>query len=75
VEKGRIQLSRVVYSDRKIYILDDHMSAVDAHVGRVLFEECIMRKSKRRDAVIVMYDGSIVEQDTAQLRKDEGIDF
>jgi hypothetical protein len=25
--------------------------------------------------VIVMYDGSIVEQDTAQLRKDEGIDF
>ncbi|KAA6397487.1 MAG: putative Multidrug resistance-associated protein [Streblomastix strix] len=40
-QKARIQLARAVYSDRDIYILDDPLSAVDAHVGRTLFEECI----------------------------------
>ncbi|KAA6390600.1 MAG: putative Multidrug resistance-associated protein 9, partial [Streblomastix strix] len=40
-QKARIQLARAVYSDRDIYILDDPLSAVDAHVGKILFEECI----------------------------------
>ncbi|KAH7828103.1 putative Multidrug Resistance Associated Protein (MRP) [Monocercomonoides exilis] len=40
-QKARIQLARAVYADRDIYILDDPLSAVDAHVGRFLFDECI----------------------------------
>ncbi|KAA6369102.1 MAG: putative multi drug resistance-associated protein MRP, partial [Streblomastix strix] len=40
-QKARIQLARAVYSDKDIYILDDPLSAVDAHVGKILFEECI----------------------------------
>ncbi len=37
-QKQRISLSRAVYSDSDIYLLDDPLSAVDAHVGRQLFD-------------------------------------
>ncbi|RZC43873.1 hypothetical protein C5167_036838 [Papaver somniferum] len=41
-QKQRIQLARAAYQDADIYILDDPFSAVDAHTGRQLFEECLM---------------------------------
>lgn len=36
-QKQRISLARALYAERDIYILDDPMSAVDAHVGKYLF--------------------------------------
>ncbi|XP_032595394.1 multidrug resistance-associated protein 1 isoform X10 [Drosophila grimshawi] len=40
-QKQRISLARAVYSDADLYLLDDPLSAVDAHVGKHIFEEVI----------------------------------
>ncbi|KAI9208081.1 P-loop containing nucleoside triphosphate hydrolase protein, partial [Polychytrium aggregatum] len=40
-QRARIALARAVYADADIIFLDDPLSAVDARVGRHLFNECI----------------------------------
>ncbi|XP_051876833.1 multidrug resistance-associated protein 1 isoform X2 [Pristis pectinata] len=40
-QKQRVSLARAVYSNNAVYFLDDPLSAVDAHVGRHIFEKVI----------------------------------
>ncbi|XP_069971268.1 multidrug resistance-associated protein 1 [Penaeus vannamei] len=40
-QKQRVSLARAVYSGADIFLLDDPLSAVDAHVGRFIFENVI----------------------------------
>ena len=40
-QKQRVALARAVYQDEDIYLMDDPLSAVDAHVGKQLFKEVI----------------------------------
>ncbi|XP_062560530.1 ATP-binding cassette sub-family C member 4-like [Armigeres subalbatus] len=40
-QKARISLARAVYRRADIFLMDDPLSAVDAHVGRHLFDTCI----------------------------------
>lgn len=76
-QRQRVAIARAVYSDSDIYLFDDVLSAVDAHIGRHLFEECIngYLKGKTRllvthqlhwlpyaDHIVVMNEGMIVEQ-------------
>ena len=40
-QKQRVSLARAVYSDAKIFVFDDPLSAVDTHVGKHIFENVI----------------------------------
>ena len=37
-QKARISLARAVYSDSDIYLLDDPLSALDPHVGSLIYQ-------------------------------------
>ena len=40
-QKQRVSLARSAYQDADIYLLDDPLSAVDAHVGKHIFEQLV----------------------------------
>eukprot|EP00899_Mesostigma_viride_P024421 jgi/Mesvir1/5163/Mv15301-RA.2 len=78
-QKQRVSLARAAYSNADVILLDDPLSAVDAHVGSKLFLGCIAGMLKGRsilfitnqlqfvpyaDAVVVMKQGEIVEKGT-----------
>lgn len=41
-QRQRVCIARAAYQESDICLLDDPLSAVDAHVGQHLFENCIM---------------------------------
>lgn len=43
-QKARIGLARALYSEADVYLLDDPLSAVDATVGRDIFDRWLLRK-------------------------------
>ncbi|KAL4647043.1 multidrug resistance-associated protein 5 isoform X1 [Arapaima gigas] len=76
-QRQRISLARALYSNRAIYILDDPLSALDAHVSNHIFNNVIKKQLRQKtvlfiahqlqymvdcDEIIFMRDGSIVEQ-------------
>lgn len=91
-QKARIALARSFYSrDTKVLLMDDPLSAVDAHVGEHLFEQAIagpLGKGVTRvlvthqthvlprcDKVIVMEGGHIKHQGTFKELVENGVDF
>ena len=54
-QKQRVSIARAVYADADIYVFDDPLSAVDAHVGREIFNRVMgpngMLKGKTRNAI------------------------
>ncbi|XP_078519309.1 multidrug resistance-associated protein 1-like isoform X1 [Lissotriton helveticus] len=56
-QKQRVSLARAVYCNSDVYFLDDPLSAVDAHVGKHLFEHVIGPKGllKNKTRILVTH--------------------
>ncbi|KAL6843839.1 hypothetical protein ACP4OV_026410 [Aristida adscensionis] len=52
-QKQRVSMARAVYSDSEVYIFDDPLSALDAHVGRQVFDKCIKEELRHKTRVLV----------------------
>nr|KAF6405964.1 ATP binding cassette subfamily C member 11 [Molossus molossus] len=61
-QKQRISLARAVYSDHEVYLLDDPLSAVDTHVGKHIFEECIQKTLRGKTVVLVTHRLQVCDQ-------------
>ncbi|KAM9392165.1 multidrug resistance-associated protein 1 isoform 2-T2 [Pholidichthys leucotaenia] len=53
-QKQRVSLARAVYCDRAVYLLDDPLSAVDAHVGKHIFDHLIGPQGLLKDKTRVL---------------------
>uniref|UniRef100_A0A8B9JSY5 Si:ch211-221f10.2 n=1 Tax=Astyanax mexicanus TaxID=7994 RepID=A0A8B9JSY5_ASTMX len=89
-QRQRVSLARALYSDRPILLLDDPLSAVDAHVGAHLFHNAIRRAAGGKtvifvthqlqylsecDKVVLMKDGQIAEHGTHAHLMSKGRDY
>eukprot|EP00197_Chlamydomonas_leiostraca_P002886 CAMPEP_0202857580 /NCGR_PEP_ID=MMETSP1391-20130828/470_1 /ASSEMBLY_ACC=CAM_ASM_000867 /TAXON_ID=1034604 /ORGANISM="Chlamydomonas leiostraca, Strain SAG 11-49" /LENGTH=1463 /DNA_ID=CAMNT_0049536397 /DNA_START=117 /DNA_END=4508 /DNA_ORIENTATION=- len=89
-QKQRVSIARAVYAGADIYLLDDPLSAVDSHVGRALFEECIRGPLRGKtvilvtnalqwlphaDNVLLMDGGKVIGQGTYQQLVEQGLNI
>ena len=90
-QRQRISIARAVYANADIYIFDDPLSALDAHVTADVFENCMRSRlsgktrvlvsnqlhlMKKVDRIVVMKLGQIAEVGTyEELMSNEGGEF
>ncbi|KAM0742263.1 hypothetical protein ACQRIT_002440 [Beauveria bassiana] len=67
-QKWRVTLARSIYSRAELLLLDDIFSAVDAHVGRQIFEKCIAGPiCQGRTRILVTHHVALVESKAKYL--------
>ncbi|XP_066999504.1 ATP-binding cassette sub-family C member 4 [Anabrus simplex] len=89
-QRARINLARAVYRNADIYLMDDPLSAVDTHVGKHLFDECInshlsaktrilvthqLQYLQDADIIVILSQGKILKQGTFQEMINSGLNF
>ncbi|CAK9181037.1 unnamed protein product [Ilex paraguariensis] len=89
-QKQRVSMARAVYSNSDVYIFDDPLSALDAHVGRQVFEKCIKAELRGKtrvlvtnqlhflsqvDRIILVNDGMVKEEGTFEYLSNHGVLF
>ncbi|KAL0363618.1 UNVERIFIED_CONTAM: ABC transporter C family member 2 [Sesamum calycinum] len=89
-QKQRVSMARAVYSNSDVYIFDDPLSALDAHVGRQVFEKCIKGELRGKtrvlvtnqlhflsqvDRILLVHEGTVKEEGTFEELSNNGILF
>ncbi|CAM9789450.1 unnamed protein product [Ectocarpus sp. 4 AP-2014] len=52
-QKQRLSLARALYSDADLFLLDDPLSALDAEVGKQVFEGCVRDSLEGKTRILV----------------------
>lgn len=58
-QKQRVNIARALYLDPEIVIFDDPLSAVDAHVGKSLFQDAIVGALRNRGVTVILVTHAI----------------
>lgn len=54
-QKARVAIARAVYENSDIILLDDPISALDAHVGKTVMKKCIVKFLKGKTRILVTH--------------------
>lgn len=83
-------MARAVYSNSDVFVFDDPLSALDAHVGRQVFEKCIKEELKGKtrvlvtnqlhflsqvDRILLVHEGMVKEEGTFEELSEHGALF
>lgn len=71
-QKARVTLARAVYQEKQIYILDDILSALDAHVAAFVVKNCIFGFLAKKTRVIVTQNKSLLERANQIIHVENG---
>ncbi|ERM99159.1 ABC transporter C family member 2 [Amborella trichopoda] len=89
-QKQRVSMARAVYSNSDVFIFDDPLSALDAHVGRQVFDKCIKDELRGKtrvlvtnqlhflphvDRIILVHEGMVKEEGTFEELTNNGVLF
>jgi ATP-binding cassette subfamily C (CFTR/MRP) protein 1 len=61
-QKARVALARALYQNNDILLLDDPLSALDAQVGRFVFENAIMKALNGKTVLLVTHQLQFIQQ-------------
>ena len=71
-QKARVGLARAVYANKDIYLLDDPISALDAHVRKKVIENVIMTKLQNKTRILVTHAIDFVHHSDSLIIMDKG---
>ncbi|KAF2888364.1 hypothetical protein ILUMI_17809, partial [Ignelater luminosus] len=72
-QKARINLARAIYKVANVYLLDNCLSAVDTHVGKHIFQECIKGFLKDKICILITHHDYFLQGANDIVLLDKGI--
>lgn len=71
-QRARISLARAVYQDKQIYILDDFLASLDAHVASHIIKNCIFGLLNKKTRIIVTEHKTLLDNSNQIIHVDDG---